>query len=324
MDTIRVEHLVKRFGELLAVDDVSFTVGAGEFFGSLGPNGAGKTTTINVLCTLLRPTSGNVLINGFDVVSEPHQVRRSIGLVFQDPTLDERLTAFENLEFHARVYNVPSRLWRTRAEQLLEIVELADRRDHLVKTFSGGMRRRLELARGLLHHPRVLFLDEPTIGLDPQTRRHIWRYMLELHRREGVTLFLTTHYIEEAEACDHVAIIDQGKIVALDTPDRLKRLVGQDVITLQTADLATALTRLHERFHLNAVPDDGHVRIDVANGERLIPELVSRLGVPITGVTLHQPTLEDVFIKLTGAAIRDRDDSGEDAGRARIAARRRR
>jgi ABC-2 type transport system ATP-binding protein len=324
MDTIRVEHLVKRFGELLAVDDVLFAVGAGEFFGFLGPNGAGKTTTINVLCTLLRPTAGHVVVNGFDVVTEPHQVRRSIGLVFQDPTLDERLTAFENLEFHARVYNVPSRLWRSRAEQLLEVVELADRRNHLVKTFSGGMRRRLELARGLLHHPRVLFLDEPTIGLDPQTRRHIWQYVLELHRREGVTLFLTTHYIEEAEACDHVAIIDQGKIVALDTPDRLKRLVGQDVITLQTADSAMASTRLHERFHLNALPEDGHLRIDVANGERLIPELVTRLGVPITGVTLHQPTLEDVFIRLTGAAIRDRDDSGEDAGRARIAARRRR
>ncbi len=324
MDTIRVDHLVKRFGELLAVDDVSFAVGAGEFFGFLGPNGAGKTTTISVLCTLLRPTSGKVVINGFDVASQPHQVRRSIGLVFQDPTLDERLTAFENLEFHARVYNVPGRLWRSRAEQLLEVVELADRRDHLVKTFSGGMRRRLELARGLLHHPRVLFLDEPTIGLDPQTRRHIWQYVLELHRREGVTLFLTTHYIEEAEACDHVAIIDHGKIVALDTPDRLKRLVGRDVITLQTVDVAKALNRLHERFHLNALRENGHLRIDVANGERLIPELVSRLGVPITGVTLHQPTLEDVFIKVTGAAIRDRDDSGEDAGRARIAARRRR
>jgi ABC-2 type transport system ATP-binding protein len=324
VDSIRVEHLVKRFGDFTAVDDVSFAVDSGEFFGFLGPNGAGKTTTISVLCTLLRPTFGLVVVNGFDVVRQAQQVRRSIGLVFQEPTLDDRLSAFENLEFHARVYNVPGHLWRARAAELLEVVELADRRDDLVKTFSGGMRRRLELARGLLHHPSVLFLDEPTIGLDPQTRRHIWQYVLELHRREGITLFLTTHYIEEAEACDHVTIIDHGKIVAADTPEHLKRLAGNDVVTLETRQPAEALARLHERFHVDAVQDDGRLRLTVDNGERLIPDLVTGLGVPITGVNLHQPTLEDVFVRLTGSALRDADSSGLDALHARVSARQRR
>jgi ABC-2 type transport system ATP-binding protein len=204
------------------------------------------------------------------------------------------------------------------------VVELADRRDHLVKTFSGGMRRRLELARGLLHHPRSLFLDEPTIGLDPQTRRHIWQYVLELHRREGVTLFLTTHYIEEAEACDHVAIIDRGKIVALDTPAQLKRLAGNDVIMLETTQPVEALVHLSERFHLTGLRNDGQLRIDAQNGERLIPQLVTGLDVPVTGVNLRQPTLEDVFVKLTGSALRDHDDDGQSAAHSRMAARRRR
>ncbi len=324
MHSISVEHLTKRFGEVAAVDDISFTVEEGEFFGFLGPNGAGKTTTINVLCTLLHPTSGIVTVNGLDVVRQPNEVRQSIGLVFQDPTLDERLTAYENLEFHARVYNVPTALWVERAEQLLKVVELWDRRDDLVKTFSGGMRRRLEVARGLLHHPRVFFLDEPTIGLDPQTREHIWEYVLRLHRQERITLFLTTHYMEETEQCDRIAIIDHGKIVALDSPGRLREQMGGDVITIETPRIDEAVHNLEVRFALEAVVDDGHIRVHAANAQHLIPELVNNLGVPITGINLQQPTLDDVFIKLTGGAFRDAPASATESFRSHVAARRRR
>src|SRR3990172_6284064 len=222
MDIIQVDRLVKRYGSFTAVDGVSFEVRAGEVFGFLGPNGAGKTTTISVLCTLLRPTEGRVLVNGFDAVRQSDDVRRSIGLIFQDPSLDVELTAQENLDFHAFVYNVPSRESRARQEELLKMVELWERRNSLVKTLSGGMKRRLEIARGLLHRPKVLFLDEPTLGLDPQTRRHIWQYILGLREKEGITIFLTTHYMDEAEHSDRIAIIDRGKVVALDTPEQLK------------------------------------------------------------------------------------------------------
>ncbi len=320
MNSIHVEHLVRRFGELAAVDDISFDVAQGEFFAFLGPNGAGKTTTISILCTLLRPTAGRVVINGFDVAREPQQVRRSIGLVFQEPTLDERLTALENLEFHARAYNVPGGAWRARAERLLEVVGLADRGRQLVRTLSGGMRRRLELARGLLHHPRVLFLDEPTVGLDPQTRRHIWAYLLELHRREGVTLFLTTHYIEEAEECGRVAIIDHGKILAIDTPQQLRRLAGPDVISLQTPDPASAARSLRERFGLVPVCEGGILRIRVDDGPAFVPELVIRLGARINRLSVEQPTLEDVFVTLTGSAIREGGAAGMEGMRSVVAA----
>lgn len=321
--SIEVEHLEKRYGAFTAVADVSFTVEDGELFGFLGPNGAGKSTTINVLCTLLRPTAGRARVNGFDVRTQASQVRRSIGIIFQDPSLDDRLTAAENLEFHARIYNVPRALWRERARRLLEIVDLYERRNDLVKTFSGGMKRRLEVARSLLHHPRVLFLDEPTIGLDPQTREHIWSYLAELRQREGITLFLTTHYMDEAERCDRIAIIDHGRIVALDTPARLKALVGGDVITLRAADLEAAAARLRARFGLEAAREDGQLRLSVADGERFIPRLVTELGVPIQSISLRQPTLEDVFIHLTGSAIRE-EGADERAGmRAWLQARRR-
>ncbi len=323
-ESIHVEHLVKRFGSLTAVDDISFSVAPGEFFGFLGPNGAGKTTTISILCTLLRPTSGHVLVNGFDVVRQPYAVRRSIGLVFQDPTLDDRLTAIENLEFHARAYNVPSAVWRPRSEQLLRVVELWDRRNHLVRTFSGGMRRRLEVARGLIHHPQILFLDEPTIGLDPQTREHIWSYLFALHKQEQITLFLTTHYMEETERCDRIAIIDRGKISALDTPSRLKERVGGDVVTLRTPDPELAMSRLKERFDVTASRQDGEVRLEVAHGEQLIPRLVAELGVPVQAVSLHQPTLDDVFLKLTGSTIREQHPGEMESVRSRVRMRMRR
>jgi len=318
MESIQVANLVKRFDDVAAVDDVTFAVQEGEFFGFLGPNGAGKSTTINVLCTLLLPTSGQARVNGYDVVSQPDLVRRSIGLVFQDPTLDDRLTAMENLEFHARIYNVPRALWRERSEQLLQLVELWDRRDDLIRTFSGGMRRRLEVARALLHHPAVLFLDEPTIGLDPQTRDTIWSYLLQLHAQERITLFLTTHYMEETERCDRIAIIDHGRIVALDSPERLKTQIGGDVITIQTPDPTSAAANLRARFSLSGEIHGNTLRVAVVEGEHLVPRIVLGLGVPIEAISLHRPTLDDVFLKLTGKAIRDEGVSGMDAVRARI------
>jgi len=223
---IKVQNLAKSFGPLWAVEDVSFSVEKGEFFGFLGPNGAGKTTTINILCTLLSPTRGEATVAGYDVVREPNQVRRSIGIIFQDPSLDERLTAFENLRFHAMLYHLPWRETKERMESLLSMVGLSGRRNDLVKYFSGGMKRRLEIVRGLLHSPQLLFLDEPTLGLDPQTRKYIWTYVRDLQKKEGLTLFMTTHYMEEADQCDRIAIIDAGKIIALDTPTAFKRSLG--------------------------------------------------------------------------------------------------
>jgi len=227
---IQVVDLVKRFGALQAIRGISFQVKEGELFGFLGPNGAGKTTTINILCTLLTPTSGRAFVAGHDVVQYPTEVRRSIGIIFQDPSLDERLTALENLKFHAMLYHLPRKKTGERMEMLLDMVGLSERRHDLVKTFSGGMKRRLEIVRGLLHYPKVLFLDEPTLGLDPQTRNHIWNYIKELREKERLTLFLTTHYMEEADPCDRIAIMDEGRIVALDTPAALKQRVGCDTL----------------------------------------------------------------------------------------------
>ena len=242
---IEVEGLAKRFGAIEAVKDVSFSVKPGEIFGFLGPNGAGKTTTINMLCTLVHPTSGTARVNGFDVIRERSEVRRSIGLVFQQTTLDEYLSADQNLRFHGYAYAIPADLRERRMTELMEMVDLADRRKGSVRTYSGGMKRRLEIARGLLHHPKVLFLDEPTLGLDPQTRRHIWDYLLKLREQEGLTIFLTTHYMDEAEYSDRIAVIDHGQIVGLDTPDGLKRSVGGDVVTVEVADGEAGADRDH-------------------------------------------------------------------------------
>ncbi|MDI6891675.1 MAG: ATP-binding cassette domain-containing protein [Actinomycetota bacterium] len=304
---IEVESLTKKFGELVAVDCVSFDVEKGEIFGFLGPNGAGKSTTINMLCTLLKPTSGGAILNGFDVLKEPHAVRRSIGLVFQDPSLDDRLTARENLEFHAMVYNLaPKDMW-DRIAEVLRLVDLEDRQNDLVRNFSGGMKRRLEIARGLIHYPKVLFLDEPTLGLDPQTRNHIWQYVHDLKEREEITIFLTTHYMDEAENCGRIAIIDYGRIIALDTPDGLKRQVGGDIITIKTVDNERAAREIKERYGLEVSRDDGSLKFEIVRGEEFIPDLISGLSIEITSINWRKPTLEDVFLKLTGRAIREED-----------------
>jgi ABC-2 type transport system ATP-binding protein len=300
-----VDDLRKSFDDLVAVDGVTFDVAAGESFGFLGPNGAGKSTTINILCTLLRPTGGTASVAGFDVATRPADVRRHIGLVFQDPTLDEYLTAEENLRFHAELYGVPRETTEDRLRDVLEMVELWDRRKGIVATFSGGMRRRLEIARGLLHSPRVLFLDEPTVGLDPQTRAHIWSYIEELRKRESITIFLTTHYMDEAEHCDRIAIIDHGTIVAIDSPEALKASVGEDRVELRTADDELAMAQLRDAFALEPTTSEGAVRFYVANGDRFIPRLFAELTVPILSISVVQPTLDDVFMSYTGRTIRD-------------------
>ncbi|MBE3111589.1 MAG: ATP-binding cassette domain-containing protein [Acidobacteria bacterium] len=305
MHSIEVSDLRKNFGPLAAVDGVSFEVEEGEVFGFLGPNGAGKTTTINILCTLLSPTSGHATVAGYDVKTQRNAVRQSIGLVFQDPSLDDQLTAMENLRFHSYVYNVPGDERAGRIEEVLRVVELWERRDAIVRTFSGGMKRRLEIARGLIHRPRVLFLDEPTIGLDPQTREHIWSYILQLQRAHRITIFMTTHYMEEAEHCQRIGIIDRGRLVALDTPDALKRMVGADIVTLRTTDNERAMVEIEERYGLKAQSQDGRLRLEVPNGAEFIPKVVSELGVPVESVDLHRPTLDDVFMRLTGHVIRE-------------------
>jgi ABC-2 type transport system ATP-binding protein len=302
---IEVRNLARSFGRIEAVSGVTFEVGEGELFGFLGPNGAGKTTTINMLCTLLRPSRGSATVNGFDIVRQRSAVRRSIGLVFQQTTLDEYLTAEQNLLFHAYAYGVPADLRRSRIEELLRMVELWDRRKASARTFSGGMKRRLEIARGLLHHPRVLFLDEPTIGLDPQTRRHIWNYLARVREQERITLFLTTQYLDEAEGCDRIAIIDRGAIVALDTPDALKRRVGGDLVTIGVADPTAAVAEISSRYGFEASSRDGTVRFHVPEGDRFLPAFVQTFPLPLLSISLERPTLDDVFITLTGHEIRD-------------------
>lgn len=306
---IKVENLVKKFGQLVAVDNISFTVAPGKIFGFLGPNGAGKTTTINILCTLSKPTSGQAIVNGFDVVRQQSQVRQSIGLVFQDPSLDERLSGLQNLHFHALVYNVPSSVRQQRIEQVLRMTELWDRRHGEVRTYSGGMKRRLELARGLLHYPKVLFLDEPTLGLDPQTRNRIWEYILELRQREGTTIFLTTHYMDEAEKADRIAIMDYGKIVALDTPERLKHIVGKDIISVKTSDDDRAAKEIRLRYQIEARHDSNGLTFEVASGEKFLPTFIKEFGTKILSVSLRHPSLDDVFLKLTGREIREEEVS---------------
>jgi len=309
---IQVQDLSKRYDDLEAVGRVSFEVAPGEIFGFLGPNGAGKSTTINILCTLLHPTSGSARVAGFDVTTDPLEVRRRIGLVFQDTTLDEYLTAEENLRFHSELYGVPRATIPARVEQIMGMVGLWDRRDSLVRTFSGGMKRRLEIARGLLHSPRVLFLDEPTVGLDPQTREHIWTYIGELRRKEDITIFMTTHYMDEAEYCDRIAIIDNGEIVVSGTPDELKALVGKDRVSIRTEDDNAAITSLLNKFKIEASVSEGAVAFHVPNGETFVPRLFKELGVGIKAVSVARPSLDDVFMTFTGRTIRDAEASNSD------------
>ena len=313
---IEVRDLRKAFGELEAVRGVDFEVARGEVFGFLGPNGAGKTTTINMLCTLATPTAGAARVAGYDVVAERDHVRRNIGLVFQDPTLDSYLTAEQNLRLHAELYGVKASLVGARMRQVLEMVGLWDRRGAIVGTYSGGMRRRLEIARGFLHSPRVLFLDEPTIGLDPQTRSSIWRYIAQLQAAEEITIFMTTHYMDEAEYCDRIAIMDQGRIVALDTPAALKASVGADRVRIETDDDDAAIAALRERFGIDGQVAEGAVTFYVDSGEQFVPRLFAELGVPIGSVSVSRPTLDDVFMSYTGTTIRDAEErTGSQANR---------
>jgi len=312
---ISVSGLTKEYGEVQAVRGIDFEVARGETFGFLGPNGAGKTTTIKILCTLANATSGTAVVAGHDAATERDAVRRNIGLVFQDTTLDTYLTAEQNLRFHAELYGVPKAAVVPRMRQVMDMVGLWDRKDSLVSTYSGGMRRRLEIARGLLHAPRVLFLDEPTVGLDPQTRSSIWNYINDLKRREDITIFLTTHYMDEAENCDRIAIIDHGQIVAIDTPEALKASIGEDRVQIHTADDDAAIAALAGTFGLEAAMHEGAVTFSVASGEQFVPRLFAEFSVPIRSVSVSRPSLDDVFMSYTGTTIRDAEASGTDAMR---------
>ena len=310
MSIVKVEHLVKRYGDIAAVDNISFEVEEGTIFGFLGPNGAGKTTTINVLCTLLSATSGIASINGHDCMKDSSEVRKSIGIVFQDTTLDKELTAYENLAFHAYLYKVKKSEISSRVNDALQFVELYERKDDLVKKFSGGMKRRLEVARGLIHRPRVLFLDEPTLGLDPQSRARLWEFITEMPKKHNVTIFMTTHYMEEAEVCDRIAIIDNGKIIAEGSPEELKKTVGGDVISLKTTDNKRAKEEIKKLFNIDAEEKEGELYLTTGKGDACIPELIRGLADMVISVKLQRPTINDVFLKLTGKAIRDEEISG--------------
>ncbi|GAC1380776.1 MAG: daunorubicin resistance protein DrrA family ABC transporter ATP-binding protein [Ktedonobacteraceae bacterium] len=306
--TIAVEHLARSFGSIEAVKGIDFEVGRGETFGFLGPNGAGKSTTIKMLCTLLRPSGGRALVNGYDVVRNSAAVRQSIGIVFQDPSLDEYLSAEQNLYYHCMIYHTPRASREGRIREVLQLVGLDERRKDQVKTFSGGMKRRLEVARGLLHQPQTLFLDEPTVGLDPQTRRSVWDYVLQLRETTGLTIFMTTHYMEEAEYCDRIAIIDNGSLVALDTPAGLKRRVGQDVVRITTSDAERAVTETSRWLQRPVYREENSLCVEGENGQALAAALIRHLtltDIEVGSVIVQAPSLDDVFVHLTGRAIRE-------------------
>ncbi len=328
-EAVFVDNLVKKYGELTAVAGITFSVKDGEVFGFLGPNGAGKTTTIHVLTTLLKPTSGKAIVGGFDVVEEPSKVRKVIGIVFQDPSIDDQLTAYENMYIHGKIYGVPTDLLKRRIDEMLEFVGLKRFKNKTVKTFSGGMRRRLEIARALIHEPQILFLDEPTLGLDPQTRANIWKYIENLRKEKGVTIFLTTHYMDEAEAlCDRIAVIDHGKIIALGTPEELKSMVGEDVVYIrfspgdgENGESCFQAEFLKECKHVGR----DRVAIKVDNASTSIPkifELAQKTGLRIKEIDYKRPTLNDVFLYLTGREIRESEGSELERIRSFIAARR--
>lgn len=314
---VEAQVLSRRFGEVVAVDGISFAVSPGEVFGLLGPNGAGKTTTISMLTTLLRPTTGRALVAGHDCARSPDLVRRAIGVVFQEPTLDERLTARENLDFHAALYGIGRATRQVRVSDALHLAELEGRAHDRVERFSGGMRRRLEIARGLLHGPAVLFLDEPTVGLDPQTRRSIWERILALRGQHNLTVVMTTHYMEEAEWCDRIAVIDRGRIVALETPTALKRSAGRDLVDLRAANPEELLAFL-AAADLSARRCDGSVQVEVADGDRFVPWLLHRYRGGVEALSVRRPTLDDVFVRLTGHAIRDDGLDAGDVARSRF------
>jgi len=323
-EAIVTENLVRVFGKVVAVDGVSFTVRRGELFGFLGPNGAGKTTTINILTTLLRPTFGDAFVGGYNVVDEAEKVRRIVGLVPQDLTVDDELTGWENLMLHAGLYHIPPSEAKNRAREVLELVGLVDSARRRVETYSGGMRKRLELAAGLLHRPEILFLDEPTLGLDVQTRAAIWDYIRKLRKELGITVFLTTHYMDEADSlCDRIAIIDHGKIMALDTPSNLKASVGGSLIELELAgDSPHGYLEVLNRVEgvRKALVLDGVYKLSVENGEETLPRLLEELlkrGVRVARVVMRKPTLDEVFLEYTGRGLRVELGSWEEAFRQR-------
>ena len=318
MNIIEVKNLTKEFNGLIAVNQVSFNVKKGEIFGFLGPNGAGKSTVINMLSTLLAPTKGEALVNNFNILSQKNDVRKSIGLVFQDSSLDDRLTAEENLRFHAKLYQVPMADYKRRMEEVLKLVDLWDRKKDIIKIFSGGMKRRLEIARGLIHYPKMLFLDEPTLGLDPQTRNHLWEYILKLKKEQQMTIFMTTHYMNEAEYCDRIGIIDYGKIVVLDTPANLKKQVGGDIISMKGQDNQSLKIELVKRYQREVKEENGSLQLEVENGEEFMPRLFNELDNRINSIELRKPTLDDVFLKLTGRAIRDEKGTAKDRMRGHM------
>jgi ABC-2 type transport system ATP-binding protein len=324
---IETNQLTKSFNGLKAVDKLDISVESGEIFGLLGPNGAGKTTTISMLCTILKPTSGTAKVNGFDIVKEATQVRKSIGIVFQDPSVDDRLTGRENLYMHANLYGVPPGEQKSRIDEVLKLVELQSRADDTLRTYSGGMRRRLELARGLIHYPKVLFLDEPTIGLDPQTREHIWAYVKELKKTHDITVVLTTHYMDEADKLsDRIAIMDYGKIIALDTSPHQKDTLAGDVIVIKSENLE-ALSKLvvkELRLEKAQLVNDS-LEVTVRNGKNLLPrvmELATKNKIFVESIVLREPNLEDVFLHYTGRIIREEGGGKEPHGISAIKRRR--
>jgi ABC-2 type transport system ATP-binding protein len=307
---IKTHQLTKAYNDFKAVDNLTISVGQGEIFGLLGPNGAGKTTTVSMLCTILKPTSGTATVDGYDIVKESGKVRKSIGIVFQDPSIDDRLTGRENLLMHANLYSVPVSIQRDRIAKILKLVELEDRADDLLRTYSGGMRRRLEIGRGLIHQPKVLFLDEPTVGLDPQTRDHIWRYIKDLKDANEVTVVLTTHYMDEADRLsDRIAIMDHGKIVVLDTPQNLKETLDGDVVVIKSNDNKTLKDLLITWLGFtNQHLEKDTLAVTVSNGKAVMPrivELANQNNLYIESIVLREPNLEDVFLHYTGGSIRD-------------------
>ncbi|MCL1976688.1 MAG: ATP-binding cassette domain-containing protein [Candidatus Bathyarchaeota archaeon] len=307
---IETHQLTKRYNSFKAVDNLNVSVDNGEIFGLLGPNGAGKTTTVSMLCTILKPSSGTATVDGYDIVKESGKVRKSIGIVFQDPSIDDRLTGRENLLMHANLYSVPVSMQRERIEEVLKLVELEDRADDLLRTYSGGMRRRLEIGRGLIHQPKVLFLDEPTVGLDPQTRDHIWRYIKDLKEANDITVVLTTHYMDEADRLsDRIAIMDHGKIVVLDTPQKLKETLEGDVIAIKSNNNKALMELLTKWLGFaNQRLEKDSLEVTVPNGRNIMPrivELANQNSIYIESIVLREPNLEDVFLHYTGSSIRE-------------------
>lgn len=312
---IETKNLTKKYKELTAVDNLNLKVNEGEILGLLGPNGAGKTTTLLMLTTLKQPTSGTAKVNNFDIIRQPDKVRKSIGIVFQDPSSDDILTGYENLKLHGWLYDMPNDLRERRIKEVLELVDLTDRKNDLVKKYSGGMRRRLEIARGLMHHPKILFLDEPTLGLDPQSRDHIWNYIEKLAKEEKITIIITTHYMDEADKlCDRLAIIDKGKIVVLDTPKSLKKGLGGDIIRLKAKNLK--IETLKKLKYVKKVDRcDDEVCLTVKDADKHLQEILKLVG-KVDSVEIRQPTLDDVFLHYTGREIRDDSPEGGWAERA--------